>query len=337
MIKRFVIYLLLSLLVIELAGNLLGFFKIEPTGYRLVINAEALDDHNGYADRDSMVGVWHRPNDVWIQAGPCYTTEMRSNQFGARDNHWDTTKKGNLFLGSSFIEGFGVDYGKRVSEYFESLTGKEVFNCGMAGDFSPVQYYMTLKKFHKKIEFDTCYVFFVLPTDDSLTWYRDEKRFRPYLTDTGIAYTRSHASYPEFKTFSQKLSQLVYQYSYSYHLYTYFKSRNYLKSSLLANKQGKPKDFPYVKKMINKFCEDYPDLFFYFVFIPTLTDQHVPKNIQLHPNMKIIDLTKSLDHKQHYLICNSHWNEPGHKKLAEALYSAICSDHGDQMTLKKSP
>lgn len=323
MVKKFIKYLLLSILIIEIVGNILGALKIDPTGYRLIFNGGALDDHNAYADRDSMVGVWHKPNDKWMQLGPCYTTEMFSNQYGARDNNWDTTKNGNLFLGSSFIEGFGIEYGKRFSEVYENLTGREAFNCGMGGDFGPVQYYMTLQKFRPKLKFDTCYVFFVLPTDDSLTYYKDTKRTRPYLTDTGIAYTRSQAKYPEYKTTGQKISLLIYQYSYAYHLYSYFKSRNYLKSALLKNKEAKRQEYPHIKKMIDKFCTDHPDLYFYFIFIPTLTDQHVPAGITPHKNMRVLDLTRSLNHKTDYLICNSHWNEKGHERLAVALRTAI--------------
>lgn len=322
--KSFIKNLLLAILVIELAGNLAGVAGIEPSGYRPALNTYALKSHNAYADRDSLVGVWHKPNDSWMQVGPCFSTLMTSNQFGARDNNWDTKTNGNLFLGSSFIEGFGINYGKRLSEQFENLTGKEVYNAGMGGDFGPVQYYMTLKKLKPQIKFDTCFVFFVLPTDDSLTYTRDEGRYRPYLSDSGITYTTSHAKFPEVKSTGQKIMQFFYQHSYSYHLYSYFKTRNYLKSSLLlGNKEVKKPDYPHVKKMINMFCQDYPDVFFYFVFIPTLSDEGAPSGIQAHPNMKVVDLSKSLNHKSDYLVCNSHWNEAGHKKLAQALYSAI--------------
>lgn len=245
--KKFICHLILSLIIIEACGYLLSLFNLEPTGYKVFFNKEAFDPSNGYADRDSLVGVWHKPNDVWVQNGACFATEMRSNQFGARDNTWDTTKPGVMFLGSSFIEGFGISYGKRVSEAYEQITGKEVYNCSTAGDFSPVQYYMTLKKFKNSLRFDTCVIFIILPTDDSLVTAKDETRYRPYLTDTGIAYTRSHSRFPEYKTTKQKLDLFFNQYCYSYHLYSYFKNRNFLKSRLLLDKPVEPRDYPKVK------------------------------------------------------------------------------------------
>ena len=85
----------------------------------------------------------------------------------------------------------------------------------------------------------------------------------------------------------------------------------------------KKPDYPHVKKVMNMFCQDNPDVFFYFIFAPTLSREGPPPNIQQHSNMKVVDLSKVLNNKRDYLVCNSHWNEEGHKNLAHALYSAI--------------
>jgi len=321
--KKFIYHLFLSLIIVEACGYLLSLLNLEPTGFKVYYNTEAFDNSNGYADRDSLVGVWHKPNDTWVHNAACFTAEMHSNQYGATDNRWDTSKTGLLFLGSSFIEGFGMNYGKRVSEKYEELTGKEVFNCGMAGDFSPVQYYMTLKKFGHILKFDTCVVFIILPTDDSLVTTIDESRYRPYLSDKGIEYTRSHSKFPEYKKTQQKLELFFNQFCYSFHLYSYFKNRNYLKSRLLLEQPVAQQDYPQVKRIINKICDDFPDKYFYFVFTPTLSQTNLPQNMEKKSNMQIIDITGSLNNKSDYLICNSHWNASGHAKVARALYEAI--------------
>lgn len=327
--RKFIILFLLSLVTIELSGYILSALRIEPTGYKLYADKEWLDARNAYADRDTIVGVWHLPNDRWLQNGPCFTTEMTSNQYGARDNSWDTTKQGYLFLGSSFIEGYGVAYNSRISEYFEQQTKKEVFNCAMSGTFTPVQYYMTLHKFKDILKFDTCFVFFILPNDESSIAKKDNKRYRPYLINDSIVYTRSKTLFPEKKDMKEKLQLFVQQYSYAYHLYEYSKNRNLLKSRLVQTtvkeESDRPTDRTYkgISKIMNRFASDFPQKQFFFVLLPTLnaSGPEVPE-VDMS-NAKIIDMRNALDPASDYFDCNTHWNEKGHHKAATALYNSI--------------
>ncbi|RYD56676.1 MAG: hypothetical protein EOP56_11550 [Sphingobacteriales bacterium] len=323
--KKVILLFVLSFLVIEISGYVLALLRIEPTGYRLFFNKEWLDPKNAYADRDTTVGVWHSPNDTWIQNGPCFTAEMKSNAFGARDNNWESGKDGYLFLGSSFIEGYGVNYNERVSEHFEKLTGKEVFNCAMSGTFSPVQYYMTLVKFKNILKFDTAVVFFVLPNDEQLVTKLEKKRYRPYLINDSIVYTRSSKLFPDRKDKKEKLQLFVLQYSYVYHLFEYYKNRNMLKSRLMEDEKAEKKTRSYenLAKVMSKFCNDFPDKYFYFVLIPTLNDNSGAFPQPVHSNMRILDLRNSLDNTTDYFNCNTHWNEGGHYRVANALYKAM--------------
>lgn len=329
--KKFLILLFAAIISLEISGYVLSFAGLEPTGYRLYLNGEWLDPHNAYADRDTVVGVWHLPNDRWIQNGPCFTTEMRSNKFGARDNDWDVKKKGYLFLGSSFIEGYGVSYQHRISEYFEQLSGKEVFNCAMSGTFTPVQYYMAMHKFKSTLDFDTCFVFLILPTDDKLVFKADPKRYRPYLKNDSIIYTRSKKFFPELKDVKEKVQLLTLQYSYTYHLFEYSKNRNMLKSRLLQttkddNYTKEETKYPGLSTIMEKFCLDFPDKYFYFVLIPTLNSNDGKLNPPPYKNAEVIDLRSSLDNATDYFDCNTHWNERGHEKVAKALKKAITTE-----------
>ena len=322
--KKTILYFLLALLLIEATGYLLTALHIEPTGFKFFISNEWNDNANPYADRDSIVGVWHKPNDEWIQSGPCFTVKMRSNQYGARDNNWDTSKSGYLFLGSSLIEGYGIDYGKRISEIFEQLTHKEVFDCGMSGYFTPVQYYETLHKLKNVLKFDTCFVFFVLPLDELLANQPTTSRIRPYITDTGIYYVRSSADFPLIKTNRVKLNFFLLQYSYINHLLFYYKYRNVLKSRIVIEQQKPPEElYKSIRLVMHKFCKDYPDKFFYFVILPTLVESPLEVPSTNDANKRIIDMRHSLNMRTDFFQCNEHWNDSGHFKTAVALYDSV--------------
>ncbi len=321
--KKFLWYTVLSLLLIEIGGHALALIHLEPTGFKLFLNNSWKNDKNAYADMDTLVGVWHQPNDSWVKSGPCFTVEMHSNQYGATDNRWDTAQKGYLFLGNSFIEGYGVSYGQRVSEYFEALTHTEVFNCGMSGTFSPVQYFMTLRKFESTLPFDTCFVFLTLPEDEKLITRISPGRYQPYLNDTGIVYTRSQKLFPENKSLKNKITLAIQQFSYTYHLYDFFNERNQLKSALLTKLPRGQEHFTNLQRIVQMFCDRYPDKYFYFVLTPNLSSVHEPFLVEKQKNMEVIDLRNCLDKRTDYLICNPHWNNLGHAKLANCLFQKI--------------
>lgn len=326
MIMRFVKYLCWSFLLIELTGFIMSATNIEPTGFRQYFTGEWKDSIHAYADRDTLVGVWHKPNDSWVQLGACFSVPMKANRFGARDNEWDTTKTGHLFLGSSFVEGYAMQDDQRFTDIFEDRAGKEVFNCGMSGTFTPIQSFLTLKKFAPVLKFDTCFVVLILPNDERIVVKADKKRYRPYLTDTGIAYTKNTSSFPHKKDVIDKSKQLL-QYSYANHLLDHFQNRNFLKAQMLEIKSDSvPKKYPNMEKVMSMFTEEFPDKFFYFVIAPSVEYEPGDFTDVRGDNMNIIDLSDVLNKKTDYLSCNPHWNELGHQKVAEALFEAVYTD-----------
>lgn len=50
-----------------------------------------------------------------------------------------------MVLGGSFVEGFGLQAEKRLSELFDVITGREHLNFGASGDFGSLQYTLLYK------------------------------------------------------------------------------------------------------------------------------------------------------------------------------------------------
>jgi hypothetical protein len=217
-----------------------------------------------------------------------------------------------------------MDHEKRFSEVFETLTNKEVFNCGMGGECGPLQYFLTTKKFAPILNFDTCFVFLFLPKDDRFTHVPDPARYRPYLTDTGIAYTRSTEDMPLEKTLYTRTQLFFLQYSYTYHLLIYFKNRNFLKSETLEKRyEMEPKKYTYIDKVIDMYADEFPDKQLYFIIFPSLEYEPGELCERQEKNIRIIDLTNVLNMRSDYLDCNLHWNDRGHDKVARALYESV--------------
>jgi hypothetical protein len=207
------------------------------------------------------------------------------------------------------------------------MTHKDVFNLGMAGTFSPVQSFMSIKKFEKVLKFDTCFIFLIVPSDEKLLTTIDENRFRPYWINDSIIFQK-HTVYTAKKSIKVKLANLFQQYSYIGHLVNYYKARNELKATLLRKKEKEPK-IPSTRELqkINRlFCEAYPDKFFYFVLTPTLNDEQEKIKFcfdKAYPNSKLLDLRQSLNKRSDFFICNPHWNKNGHKAFADNLFQAF--------------
>ena len=140
-------------------------------------------------------GSWHKPNAKISHRSPCFAVNYTSNSIGARDVERPSPGLPNsvIFLGDSFIEGYGVSDEERLSNIFEQKTGKLSFNLG-ATDLGPLQYLMLYEAFAHRFSHDTVVIGF-LPANDftdndpkSEYWQRYDFRYRPYYKKTASGY-----------------------------------------------------------------------------------------------------------------------------------------------------
>jgi hypothetical protein len=123
----------------------------------------------------------------------------RSNSIGARDIERASPGAPNsvIFLGDSFIEGYGVDDKERLSNIFEQRTGKPSINLGASGNLGPLQYFMLYQAFADRYLHNTVVIGF-LPENDftdndpGYKLWKNSERYRPYYKKTASGYEIFH-------------------------------------------------------------------------------------------------------------------------------------------------
>jgi SGNH hydrolase-like domain, acetyltransferase AlgX len=147
-------------------------------------------------------GAWHKPNASARQEGPCFDVTYTSNSIGARDIERPIPGPGNsaIFLGDSFIEGFGIKDEDRLSNLFEREAHKPSINLAASASLGPLQYLMLYKSLGSRFAHDTVVIGF-LPDND----FTDNDPEFPYWKEYGRGrhrpyYKKTDAGYETFYT-----------------------------------------------------------------------------------------------------------------------------------------
>jgi hypothetical protein len=183
-----------TLMLIE-AASAAYFLFVARAYYRPLYLAPRNDHWLWRTERDDW-GAWHRPSSLAHHTDSCFAATYRSNSYGARDRERSVTATAPraLFLGDSFIEGYGVDDDKRMTALLEHGLGFEMLNFGSA-EFGPLQYAILYERLARRFDHDVVVVG-VLPANDfvdnDLASARGWMAYRPYYAaDGGVTYVRS--------------------------------------------------------------------------------------------------------------------------------------------------
>lgn len=98
-------------------------------------------------------GAWGVPNSVAHKTASCFDVVYHFNSVGARDK--ERSLQGTdrwVFLGDSFVQGFGIPEQDRLSDLLEGFIGHEMLNFSTSGDFGPLQYKILYEKLASKYE-----------------------------------------------------------------------------------------------------------------------------------------------------------------------------------------
>ena len=311
-----------------------------------------------WRDININFGVWHTANDSFVHKKSCFDVEYTSNSYGARDKERKMkagdSKKRIVVLGDSFIEGFGVERTKRLSDLLEVKTGLEHLNFGTSGNFGTIQQailYETLA-----INFDHDFVVIgMLPYndffDDSLEFGKKvyKNRYRPYYEGSYPNYKITYlVSDFNKKPYKNTIKSYLRNFTLSYNIISYcislFVYRDNSNEKLKQNYSGyydySSEDLLRVRysyeRIVNLANKSGKRVLLFT--IPVFSDfirykknkKPAPLNIALSKmsdeiGFEYFDLLPSMKKKgeiyRFFHSCDGHWNNFGHQLASEILFS----------------
>jgi len=142
------------------------------------------------ADINPHFGVWHPSSINYRNSKSCFEVIGQTNSYGAVDpeRKKKSEQSRTVVLGDSFVEGYGVEIGKRFTDILENETGRPFLNFGTSGNFGPTQYHLLYKHLASGFDHDEVLVV-ILPDNDFLDEYPREGRYQPYLKGNYPDYT----------------------------------------------------------------------------------------------------------------------------------------------------
>lgn len=190
--RNVIVIAIVSYILIELicfAFITTGYIPARLPGF-FTRNEDTLTYPFTTADLNKDWGIWHVPYAATVPYG-CLTLTNRPNSIGASDKERVRISNDSdrcVVLGDSFMEGFGIDTSKRVSNLLEKATGREFLNFSCI-DMGSTQEYLVYKELASSYTHNTVLVG-VLPANDFLNddieYDKGQKplRYKPYWAGT---------------------------------------------------------------------------------------------------------------------------------------------------------
>jgi lysophospholipase L1-like esterase len=143
-----------------------------------------------WSETNPVFGVWHPANTSFEHRRSCFDVRYHSNQHGMRDapRIKKSVEPRVVFLGDSFVEGWGVEAEDRFTNLLEKFRKRPHLNFGVAGYFGPNQYALLYESLAKEFDHDEIMVG-IYPendfTDDNFEYWKATGRwkgwYKPFL------------------------------------------------------------------------------------------------------------------------------------------------------------
>lgn len=315
--------------------------------------------HTFWSDINGRFGVWHFPNATYRHKKACFDVTYTTNSAGARDRERtpESAQPRVVVLGDSFVEGFGVEFGARLSDLLESATGVEHLNFGTSGYFGPSQYLLLYQSLAKQYRHDAVLVGLLPANDfseDDLAFGKRvfSHRYRPYFVgsypDYRLEYYRGDLGESTFRappvTLRSRLRGLLKETSHAYNFYAYFRDlKNFEAGAVEEEKSTDSRYYAFSEEEILRLryvfgrliaeAENRPVTVF---AIPTIRDlqryaergdpplSRRLREMSIELGFELVDLLPVFAERpeswlSYYHDCDGHWNAAGNAAAAQAL------------------
>ncbi len=184
-----------------------------------------------YGDYNKDFGAWHLPNKTLIHKKSCFEVSYKTNSYGAVDFERGLDGKNrSILIGDSIVEGYGLEQNNRFSNILENKLNIPHLNFGTSGHFGTTQYSLLYSNLASKFEHSKVLVFITAANDfedDSYLFGKviHKNRYRPYLVKEGNNYKLIYTNSLKNFSFREELKNYLNNFTHTYHLLRYLKSR----------------------------------------------------------------------------------------------------------------
>jgi lysophospholipase L1-like esterase len=355
-ILSFALFLLITLVLFELLSAFL--FRKSIIHHDLPTYSLKNIRSKFWVENNLFFGVWHIPNAHYHHLFPCFEADYQANSYGMRDPERDikTDKHRVVVLGDSYVEGFGINIGERVSDLLEKWQQVEYLNFGTSGSFGPTQYYFLYKNFAKNFSHQTVLIG-IYPkndfTDDDIEIWRDSGYYRPFWVGT---YPNYQLVYSSEKPRGESMGNIALvkgalrEFTHIYHLFNYlydaykFTLKRVTKRSNGLHYAGyydfTQEQWDRMRYSLEKILEEAQGKGVTIFLIPYLTDLQrygekgeAPLSKKMaefakERGIQLIDLLPFMHQhnrswEKYFFTCEGHWNAYGNQVAAEHIDSQL--------------
>jgi hypothetical protein len=339
--------------LLPLAFGLAVALILVELGSRLLIQrgvVAALPPTHGHEDfwwpEHPELGAWKLPNASGTLR-VCGPVRYRTNDVGARDPVRPRRADGPrvVILGDSFMEGYGVEAARRVSDRLERRTGIPHLNFAMSS-FGPYQQVLAYRSVAKQFEHDAV-IFSILPANDffdldiGLVREMPDQTYvyRPYLVGAPPEFVR-------FDLRESRLRRFLRRHTWSGNAALAgalaWRMRRYQEGDSFAYRFN-DRQATLLEATLRMLMREAEGRRVVVVIVPTLTElrdyeRFGPSRLEAQLRklgdgigFRVVDLTPGMaarprDWTRYYLPCDYHWSVYGHHVAAEILERELRGD-----------
>lgn len=185
MLKKILVALIAFVITIVIAGFVLELFKTDKQQQaRYMRTRNVFQYQPGNVVFDPILGYMTSPNLNVSFNNEEFNTNIRTNELGLRDDHASIKEAQTIFLGDSYVWGWGVDEQLNIEKQYENITGKKVLNAGVPG-YGNVQEILLLHKLQRLIPLQSKQIFLFFCANDFIDNQNTSFNAFPYFIKSG--------------------------------------------------------------------------------------------------------------------------------------------------------